>query len=82
MPQDIRAMKRREPLANNQRSSELEELWDVEYVAKKMRVSTAKVYKMIHDGQLEAVRIGRLYRITPEGYRRMLEKQSSICNES
>lgn len=82
MKQDIKEIERRSIPARHPVKPELVELWSVEEVAERLHVSRAIVYKMIHEGQLEAIRIGRLFRITPEGYRRMLEHQSSMADQS
>lgn len=41
-------------------------------VASKLKVCKATVYKMVKEGQLEAVHLGRLVRITPESYEAFL----------
>ena len=80
MARDDRTMNRNEPAQSSQRSSAPEELLTVEDVAKKLGVSTTKVYRMIRSGQLEAVNLGRLYRITPDAYERMLDRLSgNVC---
>lgn len=48
------------------RHIKIEELYAVEEVAELLHVSRAIIYKQIHEGKLEAVRIGRLFRITRE----------------
>ena len=35
-------------------------------VASRMRVSKMTVYRLVHSGQLEAVRVGRSFRVTEE----------------
>ncbi len=41
--------------------------WTVKYVAEeKLNISVGMVYKLIHSGQLKALRFGRTYRITFE----------------
>lgn len=64
-----------------EQDSKSDELLTVEDVAAKFGVSTAKVYRMIRSGQLEAVNLGRLYRITPKTYGQMLERLSgNVCD--
>lgn len=55
---------------------EVEELLDVGYVAAKLKVCKATVYKMVKEGAIEAVHLNRLVRITPKGYKQLLEKTS------
>lgn len=57
-------------------SHEPVELMSVEDVAAKLKVCKATVYKMVRRGQIEAVHLGRLVRITPEGYKQLLERRS------
>lgn len=52
------------------------DLMSVEEVAAKLKVCKATVYKMVRKGQIEAVHLGRLVRITPEGYKQLLDKRS------
>lgn len=52
------------------------DLMGVEEVAAKLKVCKATVYKMVRKGQIEAVHLGRLVRITPEGYKQLLDKRS------
>ena len=52
------------------------DLMSVEEVAAKLKVCKATVYKMVRKGQIEAVHLGRLVRITPEGYKQLLERRS------
>lgn len=64
-----------------EQDSKSDELLTVEDVAAKLGVSTTKVYRMIRSGQLEAVNLGRLYRITPKAYGQMLERLSgNVCD--
>ena len=56
---------------------DVEELLDVLQVAALLGVSTTTVYKMIHDGLLRCVYIGRLVRIRPSDYEELLEKSSN-----
>lgn len=55
---------------------EVEGLLDVGYVASKLKVCKATVYKMVKEGKIEAVHLNRLVRITPKGYKQLLEKTS------
>lgn len=55
---------------------EVEGLLDVAYVASKLKVCKATVYKMVKEGTIEAVHLNRLVRITPKGYKQLLEKTS------
>lgn len=43
-----------------------------EHVAEKLGVSKAMVYKLVRNGQLDAVHVGRLVRIVPDSYRRFI----------
>lgn len=76
MATDINKANRDEPMQSQQQDSKSDELLTVEDVAAKLGVSTTKVYRMIRSGQLEAVNLGRLYRITPKAYGQMLERLS------
>ncbi len=43
-------------------------------VAAQMRVSKMTVYRLVHNGTLEAVRVGRSFRVTEEAVQDYLEK--------
>lgn len=43
-------------------------------VAAQMRVSKMTVYRLVHNGTLEAVRVGRSFRVTEEAVEDYLEK--------
>lgn len=43
-------------------------------VAKTMRVSKMTVYRLIHSGELPAVRVGRSFRVTQEAVQEYLEQ--------
>lgn len=43
-------------------------------VAAQMRVSKMTVYRLVHNGTLEAVRVGRSFRVTEEAVQEYLEK--------
>ena len=68
MPKDIREMKREEPVLNQTNDMKSPRLLSVGEVAESLGVSTAK--------ELEAVNLGRLYRVTPSAIERMLERLS------
>ena len=46
----------------------------VSEVAKAMRVSKMTVYRLIHNGELPAVRVGRSFRVTMEAVQSYLEQ--------
>lgn len=46
-------------------------------VASKLKVCKATVYKMVKTGQIEAVHMGRLVRITPESYAAFVAKHGA-----
>ncbi len=80
MADEIKRISRNEPIKAIAHRSKPEELLTVEDVAAMLGVSTTKVYRMIRAGQLEAVNLGRLYRITPRAYSQMLEELSgNVC---
>lgn len=43
-------------------------------VASQMRVSKMTVYRFVHSGELEAVRVGRSFRVTEEALEEFLSK--------
>jgi excisionase family DNA binding protein len=43
-------------------------------VAAQMRVSKMTVYRLVHGGELEAIRVGRSFRVTEQAVRDYLEK--------
>ena len=47
----------------------------VSEVAKTLRVSSMTVYRLVNSGQLDAVRVGRSYRIRESDLRRYLEQR-------
>lgn len=80
MADEIKGTGRNEPIKAIAHRSKPGELLTVEDVATMLGVSTTKVYRMIRAGQLEAVNLGRLYRITPQAYSQMLEELSgNVC---
>lgn len=76
MPKDIREMKREETALRQIEDVKSPRLLSVGEVAESLGVSTAKVYQLIRDGELEAVNLGRLYRVTPSAIERMLDRLS------
>ena len=47
---------------------------DVAEVASKMRVSKMTVYRLVHSGELQAVRVGRSFRVTEDDVNDYLRK--------
>jgi excisionase family DNA binding protein len=43
-------------------------------VAARMRVSKMTVYRLVHNGQLEAIRVGRSFRVTEKAVEDYLQK--------
>ncbi|MFD1858989.1 helix-turn-helix domain-containing protein [Aeromicrobium phragmitis] len=43
-------------------------------VAERMRVSKMTVYRLVHSGELEAVRVGRSFRVSEQALSDYLEK--------
>lgn len=43
-------------------------------VAARMRVSKMTVYRLVHGGQLEAIRVGRSFRVTEEAVEEYLRR--------
>lgn len=43
-------------------------------VAAQMRVSKMTVYRLVHNGELEAVRVGRSFRVTEKAVEEYLQK--------
>lgn len=43
-------------------------------VASRMRVSKMTVYRLVHSGELEAIRVGRSFRVTEEAMETYLQK--------
>ncbi|WP_375000485.1 helix-turn-helix domain-containing protein [Aeromicrobium sp. CTD01-1L150] len=43
-------------------------------VASRMRVSKMTVYRLVHSGELEAIRVGRSFRVTEEAMEAYLQK--------
>lgn len=54
-------------------------LWPVAQVAAMLRVSRMTIYRMVHSGELEHVRIGRAFRIPDAGVRRILERPDTTA---
>ena len=79
MPKDIREMKREEPVLNQTNDMKSPRLLSVGEVAESLGVSTAKVYQLIRKGELEAVNLGRLYRVTPSAIEPARVLRASGC---
>lgn len=58
------------------RPGEAEGLLTAKELAELLRVSTAMVYKLVRQGDLEAIHIGRLVRFRPDAYLRLIEGNS------
>ncbi len=43
-------------------------------VAEQIRVSKMTVYRLVHSGEIEAIRVGRSFRVSEEAVRAYLEK--------
>lgn len=56
---------------------EAEGLLTVKELAELLRVSTAMVYRLVRQGDIEAIRIGRLVRFRPDTYLRLIEDSST-----
>lgn len=76
MPNDIKTMERDAPVNKALKEEIIEELVDAEYVAAKLGVSKAFIYKLVREGQLEAIHVGRLVRFAPESLRRLCNQRS------
>jgi excisionase family DNA binding protein len=57
-------------------SSDIARLLTVDEVAELMRVSRMTVYRLIRKGQLQAVRVGRNYRVRSQDLNAYLEAQA------
>jgi excisionase family DNA binding protein len=55
---------------------EAHELLTVAEVAEQVRVSKMTVYRMIHSGELRAVRVGRSFRVRREDWEDYLRRES------
>ena len=55
---------------------EAEALLTDKEMAELLRVSTAMVYRLVRQGELEAIHIGRLVRFRPDAYTRLIEGSS------
>lgn len=77
MPQDMKALKRDEEIMLGSKEPALEGLLTPEYVADMLGVSKAMVYKLVRNGELEAVHIGRLVRFTRDNYRHFVDRSKS-----
>lgn len=76
MPKDIKAIKRNESMLGAKEEAEIVGLLTPEHVAEKLGVSKAMVYKLVRNGQLDAVHVGRLVRIVPDSYRRFIGQRT------
>lgn len=76
MPKDIRAIKRNETSLHENEETEIIGLLTPEHVAEKLGVSKAMVYKLVRNGQLDAVHVGRLVRIVPDSYRSFIGQRT------
>lgn len=74
MPQNIKTMSRNEVKQEQLERDESELLLTPQHVAHRLQVSIDMVYKLVREGKLEAIHIGRLLRIKPESYERLLEE--------
>lgn len=77
MPQDIKSAKRDDCQPQEDHELDVVGLLTPKHIAKKLNVSDAMVYKMVREGKLGAVHIGRLVRIKPESYARLLEERTT-----
>ena len=67
-----RAMEARDAVAKL-KPGEAEALLTVKEMADLLRVSTAMVYRLVRQGELKAIHIGRLVRFRPDAYQRLIE---------
>ena len=56
-------------------------IYTIPEVAKKLRVNQTTVSRLIHRGELKAYKIGRIYRITKEEVDRFLNASKTETNE-
>lgn len=54
-----------------------ERLWTAEQVAETLQVHHLTVLKLIKQGKLKAVKLGRIYRIKPQAVQEFLDKFST-----
>lgn len=74
MPQNIKTMSRNDYRHEKDESEEGELLLTPQHVAQRLQVSIDMVYKLVREGDLEAIHIGRLLRIKPESYEKLLDE--------
>ena len=74
MPQDIKKIARKEAAPEEANQEETELLLTPKIVAKRLQISIDMVYKLVREGDLEAIHIGRLLRIKPESYEKLLDR--------
>ncbi|HMU35407.1 MAG TPA: helix-turn-helix domain-containing protein [Marmoricola sp.] len=60
--------------ADNKRELSEVEFLTVAEVAQKMRVSKMTVYRLVHGGELPAVRVGRSFRVSEDDVNEYLSK--------
>jgi len=53
--------------------NDFEEMMDPKAVCKILRISRTKFYRMVADGEIEAVRVGQEYRVTPSALHRFIQ---------
>ena len=74
MPQDIKTIARKVAAPEEPEHEETELLLTPKIVAKRLQISIDMVYKLVREGDLEAIHIGRLLRIKPESYEKLLDR--------
>ena len=74
MPQDIKTIARNDAAPQEPNIEEAELLLTPKIVAKRLQISIDMVYKLVREGDLEAIHIGRLLRIKPESYEKLLDR--------
>lgn len=74
MPQDIKTIAREDVAPEEASQEEAELLLTPKIVAKRLQISIDMVYKLVREGDLEAIHIGRLLRIKPESYEELLDR--------
>ncbi len=50
------------------------ELWDVDEVARRLKLARSRVYTLIMAGEIESIKIGKSRRITPQALARFIGK--------
>lgn len=77
MKDPIKSLERDPVTAKAKRACEAARLMTPKEMASLLRVSTATVYKLVREGTLDAVRIGRLVRFRPEHYQKLLDDSAA-----